>query len=210
VWSHFASSETDPVYTKKQYQIFKMVVALLKQQGIDPPLKHMSCTAAAINFSLNNFNAIRLGLGLYGLYSSPESREKIKLLPALSWKTKIIQVKTLPANTRVGYGGTFKTWKPTKIAILPVGYWDGYDRRFSNNAFVLVRGKKCSVRGRICMNLIMVDVSEVLNVKVGDEVILIGKDKTEVISVDDLAKWAKTINYEIVDRINPLLPRIVI
>lgn len=209
VWSHFASSESDLDYTKKQYEIFNQVVDLLKKEGVDPPLKHMSCSAATMLFTLKKFNAIRLGLSLYGLYPDDKSRSKIKLKPALTWKTKIIQVKEVPTGTKIGYGGTYIAKIPTKIAIIPVGYWDGYDRKFSNNSWVLVHGKYCAIRGRICMNLSMIDVSHVSEVKTGDEVILIGSDGQSVISADDLAKWANTINYEIVDRINPLLPRII-
>lgn len=210
IWSHFASSEDDPAFTKEQYIIFNQSVKMLAQEGINPPFKHMSCSAASVLFPLENFNAIRLGIGLYGLHPSPATKNKIQLKPALSWFTKIIQVKNLPSGTRVGYGGTYKISQPTKIAVIPVGYWDGYDRRFSNNAFVLIKGKKCSIRGRICMNLTMADVTAVPGAKVGDKVTLIGQDKKVSVTVEDLAKWAKTINYEIVDRINPLLPRIVI
>lgn len=210
VWSHFASSEDDEVYTKKQYNNFEESVKILKQEGIDPPLKHMSCSSATVHFTLKNFNAIRLGLSLYGLYPDEKSRGKIKLQPALSWKTKIIQIKEIPTGTKIGYGGTYVAKIPTKIAIMPVGYWDGYDRKFSNNSWVLVHGKYCPVRGRICMNLSIIDVTHVLDVKAGDVVTLIGEDKPSTVTADDLAKWAGTINYEIVDRINPLLPRILV
>jgi len=209
IWSHFASSEDDPAFTKKQYDIFNQAVKTLRQEGINPPLRHMSCSAASVLFSLQNFNAIRLGLGLYGLHPSPKTKSKIQLKPALSWNTKIVQVKKISVHTKIGYGGTFITTRSTKIAILPVGYWDGYDRRFSNNAFVLIKGKKCPVRGRICMNLTIIDVTAVPGVKAGDKVTLIGQDKKESITAEDLAKWAKTINYEIIDRINPLLPRVM-
>jgi len=208
LWSHFASSEEDVEYTKKQYNNFIEAEKILKQEGIDPPIKHMSCSAATILFTLKGFNAIRLGLSLYGLYPDDKSRSKIKLKPALSWRTKIIQVKEVPTGTKIGYGGTYTAKIPTKIAIIPVGYWDGYDRRFSNNSWVLVHGKYCPVRGRICMNLSMVDVSHVTGVVAGDKVTLIGEDGESTITADDLAKWAGTINYEIVDRINPLLLRI--
>ncbi len=210
VWSHFASSEDDEIYTKKQSADFWEVVEILKKEGIDPPLKHMSCSAASINFTLKNFNAIRLGLSLYGLYPDDKSRKKIKLNPALAWKTKIIQVKEIPTGAKIGYGGTFVTKMPTKIAIIPVGYWDGYDRKFSNNSWVLIKGKYCPARGRICMNLTMIDVTHIPEIKAGEIVTLIGEDGKSAISADDLAKWAGTINYEIVDRINPLLPRVMI
>ncbi len=210
VWSHFASSEDDEVYTKKQYNNFEEAVKIIKQEGIDPPLKHMSASSATVLFTLKGFNAVRLGLSLYGLYPDDKSRKKIKLKPVLAWKTKIIQVRNLPTGTKVGYGGTYITKMPTKTAILPVGYWDGYDRRFSNNSWVLAQGKYCPVIGRISMNLTIVDVTHVLDIKAGETVTLIGDEKKSSISADDMAKWAGTINWEIVDRINPLLSRIMV
>lgn len=208
IWSHFASSEDDADYTKKQSETFISTVEIIRKMGIEPKLKHMSCSAATTVFSLNGFNAVRIGLSLYGLYPSVKTRNKISLKPALSWFTKIVQVKTLRANTKIGYGGTFTTKKPTKLAILPIGYWDGYDRRFSNKAEVIIRGKRCPIRGRICMNLCMADVTGLSDLRAGETATLIGGKGKNKISVDDMATWAETINYEIVDRINPLLPRI--
>ncbi len=207
LFSHFASSEEDREYTDKQYKLFNKVATDLEQAGCKFKIRHMACSAASVVYPDSQFNAVRLGLGLYGLYPAQSVKDKLKLKPVLSWKTKIIQIKTLPAGAKVGYGGTFVTKKPTKLAILPTGYFDGYDRRFSNTAQVVVHGVKCPVRGRICMNLTMVDVSGVLNIQIGDEVVLLGKMGKNEISADYLAKLAKTINYEIVSRINPLLPR---
>ena len=169
----------------------------------------MACSNSSIVYHNSLFNGIRLGLSLYGLYPSLKAKNKIKLKPALSWYTKIIQLRDLPKNTKIGYGGTYTTKRKTKLAIIPVGYWDGYDRLFSNQAQVIIHNKKCPIRGRICMNLSMVDVTNIKGVKTGDKVVLIGKSKNQEITADDLARWAQTINYEIVTRINPLLPRIV-
>ncbi|TSC84841.1 MAG: Alanine racemase [Parcubacteria group bacterium Gr01-1014_13] len=206
IWSHFASSEDDFTYTKNQHEIFQSVCKNLKDRNIFIPIRHIACSAATLSYKFTHENALRLGLSLYGLYPSSKN-SAIQLKPALSWYTAIIQVKTLPTGTKIGYGGTYTTKRPTKIAVLPVGYWDGYDRRLSNHGYVLIKGKKCPILGRICMNICMVDVTN-LSVKAGDKVVLVGKDKTKNISVDDLAKWCGTINYEIVDRINPLLPRV--
>lgn len=207
IWSHFASSEDDFAYTKNQHEIFKSVCDTLEKNNINIPIRHIACSAASITYDFTRENALRLGLGLYGLYPSNNQKQAINLKPALSWYTTIIQVKTLPAGAKIGYGGTYTSNRPIKIAILPVGYWDGYDRRLSNRGYVLIKDERCPVLGRICMNICMVDVTG-LAVKAGDKVILIGKDKTKSISVDDLAKWCETINYEIADRINPFLPRI--
>jgi len=208
IWSHFASSEEDPKYTYYQLKRFEQVINNLDKANVHIPLKHMACSASSILYPQSLFNAIRLGLGLYGLYPSPKTKNKIKLKPALSWYTTIIQVKEIPSKAKIGYGGTYTTKNRTKLSIIPVGYWDGYDRSFSNKAQVIIHNKKCPVRGRICMNLTMVDITGIKNVKIKDKVILIGKSKTQEITAEDLAKWQNTIKDEIVTRINPLLPRI--
>lgn len=206
VWSHFASSEDDAQYTQKQYDNFQDALKILKNNRVEPRIKHMSCSAATVAFKLEGFNAIRLGLSLYGLHPAEQTRNKVQLKPALTWNTTIIQTKIVPTGTKIGYGNTYTTKKTSKLAIIPVGYYDGYDRRFSNQGQVLINGVKCPVRGRICMNLTIVDITGV-EAGEGDRVILIGKQKNNIITVDELAKIAQTINYEIVDRINPLIPR---
>ncbi len=209
LWSHFASSEESRVYTEKQIKIFNKVSEDLEKADIKIPIKHFACSAATALYKETHFNAVRLGISLYGLYSAASVKSKIKLKPALSWYTKIIQIKTLPKGTKIGYGGTYITKRKTKLAILPIGYLDGYDRRLSNKSFVLIRGKKCPVRGRVCMNLTMIDVTDVSGVRLGDKATLVGHDHDQKITIDDLAKWTDTINYEIADRVNPLLPRIL-
>ncbi|MFA7653584.1 MAG: alanine racemase [Candidatus Magasanikbacteria bacterium] len=209
IFSHFASSEDDKIYTEHQLNIFNKITEKLKQDGINIPIKHFACSAAGILYAQSRFNAIRIGVSMYGLYPDELSRKKLHLKPALSWFTTIIQIKTVPAWTKIGYGGSFTTKKITKLAIIPVGYWDGYDRRLSNNSEVIIKGKKCPVRGRICMNLTIIDVSAVKNIKIGERVILIGGKKNCSITVDDIAHHATTINYEVVDRINPLLIRVI-
>jgi alanine racemase len=207
LWSHFASSEEDLIFTKKQNGQLNFVYEELMKQGITIPLTHIACSAAITTGNLFHHNAVRLGISLYGLY--PNLNKKIlSLKPVLSWYTTVIQVKTVPSGTKIGYGGTFTTKKSTRIAILPIGYFDGYDRKLSNRGHVLIRGKICPIRGRICMNLCMVEVNKHVVVKAGDRVTLIGTEKTQTISADDMANWCQTINYEVVSRINPLLPRI--
>jgi alanine racemase len=208
IWSHFASSEEDPKYTHYQLKRFEQVIHILDKAGIKIPLKHMACSASTVLYPESRFNAIRLGLSLYGLYDAPQIKNRIALKPALSWYTTIIQVKEVPSNTKIGYGGTYITKKRTKLAIIPVGYWDGYDRKLSNQGEVIIYDQKCPIRGRICMNLSMVDITKIKGVKVGDKVILIGKDKKTQITVEDLAHQIGTINDEVVTRINPFLPRI--
>jgi alanine racemase len=210
VFSHFASSEDDLKYSKKQEDTFKKTIDELEKNNIHITIKHFACSAATIFLKTAHFNAVRLGLGLYGLYPNENSKKIVKLKPALRLNTKIIQIKTIGPNTKIGYGGTYITKKQSKIAILPIGYWDGLDRKLSNTGQVIVKGIKCPIRGRICMNLMMIDVTKIKRVQVGDEVVIIGKQGQSEIGVDELAKQIGTINYEVVDRINPLLPRIVI
>lgn len=208
MWSHFASSESDEVYTKKQHEIFQKTTTKIEQAGIKIPIKHMACSASTVLFSLKQYNAARVGISTYGLHPSPNTKSKINLKPALSWHTRIIQVKTLPKGSKISYGGTYTAKAAITLAVLPVGYYDGYDRGMSNVAKVIIKGKLCPIRGRICMNLCMADITGIKGVKAGDVATLIGKDGKTRVSTEDLANWAGTINYEIVDRINPLIPRI--
>lgn len=214
IFSHFAASEENQKYTEKQLEKFNRLQDELEKLGIKIPLKHFACSAATLVKKESHFNLVRLGLSLYGLWPSPETKKMIlkkypwfQLKPALAWKTKVIQVKELPKNTYVGYGCTYRTKKKTKIAILPVGYFEGYDRHLGNQGEVIIRGKKCGVIGRICMNLTIVDVTGVKQVKAGDEAVLLGRVGRLEVTADDLARKVGTINYEIVTRIDPNLER---
>lgn len=209
IYSHYAASEEDKLYTENQLRIFNQVIENLDAANIRVPIKHLTCSAASVLHRQSHFNAVRIGLGMFGLYPDDLTRKQIQLRPALSWYTTVMQVKTVPPWTKISYGGTYTTKKTTKLAILPVGYYDGFDRSLGNKAQVIIGGKLCPIRGRICMNMCMADVTAVPAVRVGDKVVIIGKMGTQSLSADDLAKWADTINYEIVDRINPLLPRII-
>ena len=211
IFTHYADSESkNQSYTNQQTQKFQKVIA---HKQI--PLAHAACSASILNNSHTFFNMVRIGIGLYGLWPSKDTQRmankksfSINLQPVLSWKTKIIQVKSLPAGVSIGYDCTFITRSKTKLAVLPVGYADGYDRRLSNCGSVLIHGISCPIRGRVCMNLTMVDVSRVPKVKAGDEVILIGEQNNRVISAENIAKKIGTINYEVVARINSDIPRI--
>lgn len=210
LFSHFAASEDDPEYTKTQLRHFKDIVADLENQGLKIPIKHIACTASALAFPESHFDMARIGIGIYGMKSYKSLKTKINLKPVLGWKAKILAVRELPKGAFVGYGRTYQTTRATKLAILPVGYYEGYDRGFSNNSTVLVGGQRCPVRGRIYMNLMSVDVTEANNVKAGDEAVLMGKQGKEEITADELGKKIGTINYEITTRINPIIPRIII
>lgn len=217
LFTHFASAEeVDQKFTIKQIEIFNDVINNLKKEGIEIPYKHTACSAAILLQNKSHFNAVRLGISLYGLWSLEDHKSEIKrkypwfsLKPVLSWQTKIIQIKNLPKGTTIGYGRTHRLNHDSRIAILPVGYWDGYDRKLSNQGEVLIKGARCKVMGRVCMNLIMIDITSHKNVKINDQAVLIGRQGQEEITADKLANKVKTINYEIITRINPLLPRII-
>lgn len=217
--THYANIEdtTDHSYAQQQLQRFKDAIEFLEKNGVSIPIKHTACSAAIILFPETYFDMVRLGVSMYGLWpsretfvSAKEKRRKIDLKPALTWKTKIAQVKKIRAGTPVSYGLTERVSHDSNIAVLPVGYWDGYDRKLSGIGNVLIKGKRCKVLGRVCMNMIMVDVSHIPNVKLEDEAVLLGKQDKEEITADELAQKIGTINYEVVTRINPLIPRIVI
>ena len=215
VFTHYAASEDgDQTFTNQQTEKFTKVIDALEKQGINIPFKHAACSAATMINRQTRFNLIRPGIALYGLWPSPETKflsgvknKNIDLCPALTWKTRIIQVKNLPGRTTIGYDRTYQTKKKTKLAILPVGYWDGYDRKLSNCGEVLIGGRRCPVRGRVCMNLTMVELPARLRAKVGDEAVLLGRQGKEEITAEELAQKIGTINYEVVTRINPLIIR---
>ncbi|OGE74172.1 MAG: alanine racemase [Candidatus Doudnabacteria bacterium RIFCSPLOWO2_02_FULL_42_9] len=216
VFSHLAASEEDIDFTTEQINLFDQILFELYRAGLEPKISHIACSAASLVFKTSHRSAIRLGIGLYGLWPSEQAkRHTLKSYPnfelkaALSWKTKIIQLKKIGAKVYIGYGKSYQTHRTTTLAVLPIGYAEGYDRGLSNIGHVLIGGKRCKILGRVCMNLTMVDVTDVKKVKVGDEVVLIGSQAKEVISADEIAKQIGTINYEVVARINPEISRTI-
>lgn len=216
VYTHFSSAKNPafPSTTFNQIEEFKKAIDLFESAGFKGFIKHAAATAGTIIFRQSHFDLVRVGIGLYGLWPSKEVREafkrKIKLEPVLSWKTIVGQIKNLPTGSKVGYDLTETLNRSSSVAILPIGYWHGFPRSLSSIGKVLIRSNEVRVIGRVSMDMISVDVTDVKNVKVGDEVILIGKSKKSEISVDDMAYLSDTINYEIVTRLNPLIKRIVV
>ena len=151
---------------------------------------------------------VRPGLMLYGLYPAPGLHSRVKLLPALTWKTRIIEIKTVPPKTGLSYGHTYVTRSAVRIATLPVGYADGFSRALSNTGRVLVGGQRCPVVGRVCMDMCLVDVTRVPRAAVGDEAVLIGTQGAQVLPVEDMAALLHTISYEIVCTIGTRVPRL--
>ena len=218
--SHFANIEdtTDHRYPRFQLDAFRKAIAGLEDKGIRIPVRHIACTAATILFPETWFNMARIGIGLYGQWPSKETylsclekhRKPLVLEPVLSWKSRVAQVTSVPKDALVGYGGTYKTSRATRLAVVPVGYYDGYARSLSNASYVLIKGRRAALRGRVAMDFITVDITDIPGVAVEDEVTLLGRDGKDQISADVLASLSGTISYEILARINPLLPRIVV
>jgi len=209
VFSHFSYAESVAGdYTRRQLAMFKDVIERLRAQQIAPPLVHFANSAATITLPAAYFDMVRPGIMLYGVYPSPAMASQITLKPVLSWKTKILQLKKVPAGTSISYGQTFMTKRESLIATLPVGYADGYQRLLSNRGEVLVGGQRAPVVGRVCMDLTMIDVTDIRNVKQGDEVVLLGRQGKAEISADEMAAWANTISYEILTSISARVPRI--
>ena len=168
---------------------------------------HAANSSAALLFSESHYDLVRLGLSLYGISPSRIS-PALPLKPVLSWKTKVVFLKTVPSGTCVSYGGTFRTKRTSRLATLPVGYADGYRHSFSGRAEVLITGKRCPVVGRVTMDQIVVDVTDCSEIQVGEDVVLLGEQGKEKISVQDMAQWASTLPYEIFCGISARVPRI--
>ncbi|MBD3413953.1 MAG: alanine racemase [Candidatus Aminicenantes bacterium] len=220
VSSHFANIEdtTDHSYAENQLNRFQNFIRIIEKQGVQVPFKHMACSAAVILFPQTYFNMARIGIGMYGLWPSNEvyvssllrESPQFVLKPVLSWKTRVAQVKRVPKHEFIGYGCTYKTTRDTCLAVIPVGYYDGYSRGLSNASYVLIKGKRAPVRGRVAMNFIMADITDIPSVQVEDPVTLIGKEKGDSFTVDQMASLIGTINYEVTARIRPGISRIVV
>ncbi len=200
VYSHFAEVENH-AYSVEQIKTLQSALFGMQRADIELPLVHMASSGAIALFPESHFDMVRPGLAVYGLSSHLKG-----LKPALSWFTKIVQVKRVAQGQKVGYGLTYETRRISTLAVLPVGYAEGYSRALSNVSEVLLDGKRVRVIGRICMGQIIIDVTGV-NARVGDEVVLIGASGSDTITVADLAVWAKTNPHEIVARLSPSLPR---
>jgi len=218
--THFANIEdtTDHSYAMHQLAEFKRLTDVCRDAGIEPRTRHTACSAAVLLFQDTYFDLVRPGISLYGYWPSRETYvsyrlgggENSILRPALSFYSRITQIKTVPADSFIGYGCTYRTSSRSKIAILPVGYSDGIDRRLSNLGYVLIKGRRAPIRGRVCMNLIMIDITDIAGVELYDRATIIGRDGDEQITADTHAGWCQTINYEILSRLTPAVPRVII
>lgn len=210
IFSHFATAdERDKEYSEFQKKEFRDIVWQLEQRGVSLGQKHIYNSAAIVEFNDDDFDAIRPGIILYGYYPSNEvNKENIKLKPALMLKSNVVHIKTLPKGKYISYGRKFVTEKESVIATLPIGYADGYTRLLTNKAKVIINGKLAPVVGNICMDQCMIDVTEIPNVNIGDEVILIGESGNAKFNADDIADLLGTINYEVICMIGKRVPRV--
>ena len=216
VYTHFATME-NPLhknYSYMQTETFKNIIEKLNQRGFTP-ITHASASSGILFSKDFHFDMSRAGIALYGLWPSREiklwakSRAKsTEIIPALTWKTIITEVKLVPKGSKIGYDLTRETSKDSRLAIIPVGYWHGLPRNLSNNGQVLVCGRRADIVGRNSMDMTIIDVSDISSVKQGDEVVILGSQGKETISAEEIAEKTSTINYEIVTRINSQISRI--
>ena len=210
MFTHYVKSDAaDKTMTWEQMQSFLQMKELLQAQGVVPQMIHSSNSAGIIDVPEANMDLVRAGISLYGLWPSEEvKRERIDLKPALSLKSRIIFLKELESGKTVSYGATYNVTQTAKIATIPVGYGDGYPRSLSNKGYVLIRGQKAFICGRICMDQFMVDVTNISGVQEGDEVILIGQSGEEQISVEEMGNLSERFNYEFVCDLGKRIPRV--
>lgn len=209
MFTHFArADEYDKSGTEKQFARYQKFAKKLEQEGIHIPLKHVSNSAALLELPAMNLNLVRAGISIYGIYPSDEVvRDGVLLTPAMSLHSHIVYIKDIAPGTEVSYGGTFTAKEPMRIATIPVGYADGYPRALSGKGCVLIRGKRAPVLGRICMDQFMVDITHIPEAEELDEVVLLGKQGNEVITVDELGKLSDRFPYEFVCDVGKRVPR---
>lgn len=208
-FTHFSSADDeDKTFTQEQLQRFHQMLEAIRSRGVEVGLRHAASSAAILTMPETHLDLVRLGVSLYGHFPSPATRRNdVTLLPAMSFKTQIVHLKELPAGWPVSYGRTYYTSKPALVATLPVGYADGYFRSFSNCGEVIIRGRRCPVIGRVCMDQIMVDATSCPQARVGDEAVLFGRQGKTVLSTEELAERIGTISYELLCAVGRRVPR---
>ena len=208
IFSHFANSESNDLsYSHLQLERFQEVLSFYDKHAITPPLRHMANSGGILQLPESNFDIVRPGLLLYGVYPAPETTQSVNVQPALSWKSRVVYFKVIQPGHPVGYGSTWESDHMVRAVTVPVGYGDGYFRSMSNQAEVLIRGKRYPVVGTISMDQIVINI-EWETAYNDDEVILIGEKGDERIIVEELASWAGTIPYEVLTNINTRVPRV--
>ena len=211
VFSHFASADAvDTLAAHAQVERFREAVAALAAVGIRPPHVHLANSAAVLSAPDAHFSMVRPGLMLYGYAPAPHLASRAQLRPAMRLRTAVAQAREVGPGRPVGYGGTFVTSRPSTIAVVPMGYADGYHRLASNRASVLVRGKRAPVAGRVCMDHTMLDVTDVGGVEAGTPVVAFGRQDGGYLGADELAAWCDTISYEVLTSVGRRVPRVYV
>ena len=212
IFTHFSKAdETDKAFTKKQEAAYEQMITWLKERQVSIPVHHVSNSAGIVDLPEYNKDIVRAGIILYGLWPSDEvNKENIDLQPLLSLKSHVVHVKELEPGRIISYGGTFEVEHTMRIATVPVGYADGYPRSLSNQGYVLIHGKRAAICGRVCMDQMMVDVTDIADVCPGDEVTLIGRDGAECITLEELGDLSGRFNYEFVCDLNKRIPRVYV
>jgi alanine racemase len=208
IFTHLSSSEVMEDYNRMQWSLFRELLDKLDGEAIHIPVKHMANSGAILNFPEFHLDMVRPGLMSYGIYPSPETKTKASLCPVMCFKTRVVLIKEFPKGYSIGYGRSYITDKPTKVATIPVGYGDGYGRILSNRGEALIRGRRTPVIGRVSMDMCTLDVTHIPDCQIGDEVVLMGRQGQECISADDLAAKLNTISYEILCALGKRAPRI--
>jgi alanine racemase len=209
VMTHLADADgADTAFTERQLGAFRVMLKEIRQRGFTLPFVHAANSAAIVRFPDAHFSLVRPGLMLYGYHTLPGTVPAPDLKPALSLRTMIVQLRTIPRGGTVSYNTTFTAQRATRIAVLPIGYADGYSRRLSNRGSVLIRGRRAPIVGMVCMDMIMVDVTDLPHLQVGEPVTLIGQQGQESIWADEVAEWIGTIPYEVLCGIGARVPRL--
>lgn len=210
IFTHFArADESSKAPAYEQFKQFEKMIAMVEEKGVQIPLKHCSNSAGIVEIPECNMDMVRAGITLYGLWPSEEvDKAKISLKPVMSLRSRVAYVKELLPGRQISYGGTFTVKKKMTVATVPVGYGDGYARGLSNKGWVLIKGQKAPICGRVCMDQCMVDVTDIPGVKIGDTVTLLGKDADEEITMEQLGELSGRFNYEFACLITPRVPRI--
>jgi len=212
IYTHFAAADhKERAYTIEQLNMFDSLLNDLKKENIEFKVCHAANSAGILEYPDSHYDMVRAGISLYGLYPSNEiDKSRAKLIPAMTLKSIITSVRKVPKGFKVSYGMTHKTDQKTILASVPIGYADGFSRLFSSKGYMLVKGEKAPIVGRVCMDQTIIDVGHIPGVKVEDEVVLIGSQKDKTISADELAQNANTINYEIVSSLTSRVKRVYV
>lgn len=211
IFTHFATAdEADKTFTRQQYKKFRFVTDALDEMGHSGLIKHCANSGAILDCPDMQMDMVRSGIITYGMFPSTQTNTDIDLKPAMTWKSQVSFVKELDAGVSVGYGRTYYTNRETVVATVPVGYADGYSRHFSNRGRVLINGRFAPVIGNVCMDQMMVDVTDIPDVREGSEAVIMGRQGSSVITAEELAQLDGTINYEIVCNVGKRVPRVFV